>query len=158
MIPGLLVPKNVHHCWFSRTAIMKDLDPPYNKQPCKCIWYKRLYYLISQPSFLSELSIHFNFWSNWLEWLTPGWNWRNFTLLKIFDLEIGEYKGNYLEVGFALIGFNMEIIITDLNSEKLEKDAVEFEEAISTRVADIELKSPPVENNTQPTEEEHTFI
>lgn len=52
-------------------------------------------------------------WSDWREWLTRGWNWRNFAVVAL-DYESGDYKGSYGEVHVALLGFHCRFEVYNL--------------------------------------------
>jgi hypothetical protein len=51
---------------------------------------------------------HLQPFQQWSEWLTRGWNWRNFTLVHV-EVEFADYKGRSLELTLALCGFGVII-------------------------------------------------
>jgi len=54
-----------------------------------------------------------DFYQHWTDLLPgKGLNWRNFTFVKC-ALEWGGYKGAFLEIGLALLGFGAEIEVYD---------------------------------------------
>ena len=95
----------------------------------------------------------FSFNWEWKEWVTPGWNWRNFTFWHL-GVETSSYKGEgTLEIAFSLLGFNLtaERYYADKRAEALGpiyriKAAVERGEVVTTTLDELGWRDGEVDH------------